>query len=262
MRRLVANPRQMLIAIEFIGKNGPVSKDKLFDNLVHYTNPDQDGRVKGRPGATIDVLYYIREILCFVEGDNNALTLTSSIQIPGINIYSGKDIYAAKIRGDLQMAYIMMQTNNLFFSPEIRDLLAFIFKKGKVRLADIGTVYLRKPVYGHIFNQVTIDFALKTLLHLDLIKLQDGYYSITYIHPLLFAQLLLEEYQENQNPADETVSTEDMKDFFDLKYSISYEDFDNNFSNVKLLLPELITTGSYGKYAMDMGIAKGLNLYA
>ncbi len=262
MRRLVANPRQMLIAIEFIGKNGPVSKEKLFDNLIHYTNPDQDGRVKGRAGATNDVLYYIQEILCFVEGDNNALILTSSIQIPGINIYSGKDIYAAKIRGDLQIAYIMLQTNNLFFSPEIRDLLAFIFKKGKARLADIGTVYLKKQVYGHTFNQATIDFALKTLLQLGLIDQQDSYYSLSYIHPLLFAQLLLEDYQENLNPVDETVSTKDMKDLFDLKYSISYEDFDKNFSNVKLLLPGLIITGSYGKYAMDMDIAKGLNLYA
>lgn len=262
VRRLSANPKQMIVAIEFIGKNGPVSKEKLFDHLVHYTNPDQDSRVKGRAGATNDVLYYIREILCFVEGDNNALTLTSSIQISGVNLYSGKDIYAAKIRGDLQMAYIMLQTNNLYFSPEIRDLLAFIFRKSKVRRTEIGNEYLGRERYGHTFNQATIDFALKTLFNLGLIELQDNYYSLAYIHPLLFAQILLEEYQVNINPVDKTVSSGEMKDLFDLKYAIGYEDFEKNFYSVRLLLPELILTGSSGKYAMDMDIAKRLNLYA
>ena len=60
MRRLTANPQQMLIAIEFIGKNGPVAKQKLFDHLVNFTNPDKDAQVKSRGGATNDVLYYIR----------------------------------------------------------------------------------------------------------------------------------------------------------------------------------------------------------
>jgi len=252
----------MLIAIEFIGKNGPVTKQKLFDHLVDFTNPDMDTQVKSRDGATNDVLYYIREILGFVEGEDTALILTSSIQCPGINLYSGKDLYAAKIRGDLQMAYAMLQTNNLYFSPEIRDMLAFIFKKGRARRAEIGTEYLKKRVYGHIFNQATIDFALQTLLRLGLIELQDNYYSLTHIHPLLFAQLLVEEYQASVNPVDGTVSSGDMRDLFDLKYAISYEEFDSNFSTARLLLPELIVTGSYGKYSMDMDIAQGLNLYA
>jgi len=128
----------MLIAIEFIGKNGPVAKQKLFDHLVNFTNPDKDAQVKSRDGATTDVLYYIREILGFVEGDDSVLTLTSAIQSPGINLYSGKDLYAVKVRGDLQMAYTMLQTNNLYFSPEIRDMLGFIFKKGKARRAEVG----------------------------------------------------------------------------------------------------------------------------
>lgn len=252
----------MLIAIEFIGKNGPVAKQKLFDYLVNFTNPDMDAQVKSRDGATNDVLYYIREILGFVEGEDTGLILTSLIQSPGINLYSGKDLYAVKVRGDLQMAYTMLQTNNLYFSPEIRDMLAFIFKKGRARRAEIGTEYLKKRVYGHTFNQATIDFALQTLLRLGLIKLQDNYYSLTCIHPLLFAQILLEEYQANANPVDGTVSSGDMRDLFDLKYAVSYEEFDNNFSEVRLLLPELIVTGSYGKYSMDMDIAQRLNLYA
>jgi len=53
-----------------------------------------------------------------------------------------------------------------------------------------------------------------------------------------------------------------MRDLFDLKYAINYEEFDNNFSSVRLLLPELIVTGSYGKYSMNMDIAQRLNLYA
>lgn len=252
----------MLIAIEFIGKNGPIAKQKLFDHLVDFTNPDMDAQVKSRDGATNDVLYYIREILGFVEGEDTALILTSSIQSPGINLYSGKDLYAVKVRGDLQMAYTMLQTNNLYFSPEIRDMLAFIFKRGRARRAEIGTEYLKKRVYEHTFNQATIDFALQTLLRLGLVELQDNYYSLTCIHPLLFAQLLLEEYQANANPADGTVSSGDMRDLFDLKYAVSYEEFDNNFSAVRLLLPELIVTGSYGKYSMDMDIAQRLNLYA
>ncbi len=252
----------MLIAIEFIGKNGPVTKQKLFDHLVDFTNPDMDAQVKSRDGATNDVLYYIREILGFVEGEDTALILTSSIQSPGINLYSGKDLYAVKIRGDLQMAYNMLQTNNLYFSPEIRDMLAFIFKKGRARRAEIGTEYLKKRVYRHTFNQATIDFALQTLLRLGLIELQDNYYSLTHIHPLLFAQLLVEEYQADVNPVDGTVSSGDMRDLFDLKYAISFEEFDNNFSTVRLFLPELIVTGSYGKYSMDMDIARRLNLHA
>ncbi len=202
---------------------------------MNFTNPDKDAQVKSRDGATTDVLYYIREILGFVEGDDSVLTLTSAIQSPGINLYSGKDLYAVKVRGDLQMAYTMLQTNNLYFSPEIRDMLGFIFKKGKARRAEVGTEYLKKQVYGHTFNQATIDFALQTLLRLGLIELQDNYYSITYIHPLLFAQFLLEEYQANANPVDGTVSSGDMRDLFDLKYAIGYEGFDNNFSAVRLL---------------------------
>jgi len=262
LRRLTANPRQMLIAIEFIGKNGPVAKQILFDHLVNFTNPDMDAQVKSRDGATNDVLYYIREILGFVEGEDTALILTSSIQNPGINLYSGKDLYAAKVRDDLQMVYTMLQTNSLYFSPEIRDMLAFIFKKRKARRAEVGTEYLKKQVYGHTFNQATIDFALQTLLRLELIELQENCYSLTYIHPLLFAQLLVEEYQANVNPVDGTVSSSDMRDLFDLKYAVSYEVFDNNFSTVRLLLPELIVTGSYGKYSMNMDIAQRLNFYA
>jgi len=200
LRRLTANPRQMLIAIEFIGKNGPVPKQKLFDHLVNFTNPDMDSQVKSRDGATNDVLYYIREILGFVEGEDTALILTSSIQNPGINLHSGKDLYAAKVRSDLQMVYTMLQTNCLYFSPEIRDMLAFIFKKGKARRAEVGIEYLKKQVYGHTFNLATIDFALQTLLRLELIELQENYYSLTCIHPLLFAQLLVEEYQADVKP--------------------------------------------------------------
>lgn len=252
----------MLIAIEFIGKNGPVPKQKLFDHLINFTDPDKDAQYKSRDGATNDVLYYIREILGFVEGEDTTLILTSSIRNPGINLYSGKDLYAVKIRGDLQMAYTMLQTNNLFFSPEIRDILAFIFKKGKARRSEVGTEYLKKQVYGHTFNQATIDFALQTLLRLGLIELQDNYYSLTHIHPLLFTQILLEEYQENVNLADRMVSSDEMRDLFDLKYAIGYEDFDNNFSEVRLLLPQLIVTGSYEKYSMDMDVARRLNLHA
>ncbi len=252
----------MLVAIEFVGKNGPIAKQKLFDHLVNFTNPDMDAQVKSRDGATNDVFYYIREILGFVEGEDTALILTSSIQNPGVNLYSGKDLYAAKIRGDLQLVYTMLQTNNLHFSPEIRDMLTFIFKKGKARRAEVGTEYLKKRVYGHTFNQATIDFALQTLLRLGLIELRDGYYSPTCVHPLMFAQLLLEEYQTNANPVDGTVSSGDMREIFDLKHAMSYEEFDNNFATVRLLLPELIVTGSYGKYSMDMDIAQRLNLYA
>jgi len=252
----------MLIAIEFIGKNGPVAKQKLFDHLVNFTNPNKDAQVKARDGATTDVLYYIREILGFVEGKDTALILTSSIENPGINLYSGKDLYATKIRGDLQMAYTMLQTNNLYFSPEIRDMLAFIFKKRKARRAEVGTEYLQKQVYGCTFNQATIDFALQTLVNLGLIELKDRYYLPTCIHPLMFAQLLLEEYQANANPDDGTVSSGDMREIFDMKYSLGYQDFDNNFSAVRVLLPKLIVTGSYEKYTMDMDFARRLNLHA
>ena len=53
-----------------------------------------------------------------------------------------------------------------------------------------------------------------------------------------------------------------MRDLFDLKYEMGYDDFDKSFSAVRLLMPQLIVTGSYGKYSMDMDVARRLNLYA
>jgi hypothetical protein len=164
----------------------------------------------------------------------------------------------------------MIQTNSLFFSPEIREMASFILKKmTSVALWEIGSYFNGKMVYGHKFNAFTIPTTLTQLERLEIIlKNKTGepsaseiQYSIKNLHILIFAQLLIEEYNTLKQ-VDETVSYSRIKEHFALKYNINYAEFDEKFSNLRTtLIPSLFVAGSYEKFSLRMDIAKELNLY-
>ncbi|QYZ78051.1 hypothetical protein E2N92_00700 [Methanofollis formosanus] len=257
----------MILAIHYIGKNGPISKEKLFDYLTQFSDKEEFEKKgkKSLAGATTDVLYNIR-VLQFVTGDDKNLVLTSSLTNDHINLYSGKQVYAAYLSNDKEGALLMLQTNALYYSPEIRDLAAFIFRRKKLSKSDIGMEYDRKNVFGHSFNPFTIDTSLVELERLSLLEKHKigetaPSYIIVNLHNLIFAQLLVEEYCELKDK-DGTVPLRSMKERFSLKYNMNYPEFDERFSILKnSLLPDLIVGGSYEKFSINMDIAQELNLY-
>jgi len=267
MRRAISDPNRIILAICYIGKNGPISKEKLFDYLTQFSDKEKIEKKgkKSLTGATNDVLYNMR-VLQFVSGDNKNLVLTSSINNDHINLYSGKQVYATDLNNDKQGALLMLQTNVLYFSPEIRDLAAFIFRRKQLSKYDIGMEYDGKNVFGHKFNPFTIDTSLAELERLSLLQKQkDGEaptsYTLVTLHNLIFAQLLIAEYCKLREK-DGSVPLYSMKERFSLKYSMIYPEFEERFAILKKsLLPDLITGGSYEKFSINMDVTKELKLY-
>jgi hypothetical protein len=265
MRRAISDPNRMILAIHYIGKNGPISKDKLFEYLKQYSDDEEKKKKKSLDGVTTDVLYNLK-VLQFVMGDDKNLVLTSSLNQGYINLYAGKQVYAADLNGDKQGALLMLQTNILYYSPEIRDLAAFIFRKKQISKSDIGMEYDRKIVFGHSFNPFTIETSLAELERLSFLEKQKNgeaptLYSLATLPNLIFAQLLVEEYCELKEN-DGTVSLYSMKERFSLKYNMIYPEFEERFAILKnSLLPGLIVGGSYEKFSINMEIAQELNLY-
>ncbi len=267
MRRVITDPNRIILAIRYIGNNGPISKEKLFTYLTQFCDNEEieTRRKKTLTGATDDVLYNLK-VLQFVVGDDKNLVLTSSIENDHINLYSGKQVYAADLNGDKQGALLMLQTNTLYYSPEIRDLAAFIFCRKQLSKSEIGMEYDRKKVFGHSFNPFTIETSLAELERLALLQRQKDKevptsYTLVKLHNLIFAQLLVEEYCELKEK-DGTVPLYSMRERFSLKYSMKYPEFDERFSILKnSLLPGLITGGSYEKFSINMDIAQELKLY-
>ncbi|MDG6251737.1 hypothetical protein, partial [Methanocalculus sp.] len=245
----------------------PISKEKLFDYLTQFSDNEEIEKrgKKSLSGATNDVLYNLK-VLQFVSGDDKNLVLTTSLNNDHINIYSGKQVFAAYLSNDKQGALMMLQTNSLYYSPEIRHLAAFIFRRKKLSKSDIGMEYNRKNVFGHSFNPFTIDTSLAELERLSLLqKRKDGdappLYTLVTLHNLIFAQLLVEEYCELREK-DGTVPLYSMKERFSLKYNMTYPEFEERFAILKnSLLPDLIAGGSYEKFSINIDIAQELNLY-
>lgn len=267
MRRAISDPNRIILAINYIGKNGPISKEKLFNYLKQFSDNEEIEKKgkKSLSGATTDVLYNLK-VLQFVAGDDKNLVLTSSLNQNHINLYSGKQIYAADLSGDKQGVLLMLQTNILFYSPEIRDLAAYIFRRKQLSKSEIGMKYHRKEVFGHSFNSFTIETSLEELRRLFILEKQkDGEASNSYalmnLHNLIFAQLLIEEYCELKEK-DGTVPLYSIKERFSLKYNMNYPEFEERFAIIKnSLLPGLIVGGSYEKFSINMDIALELNLY-
>lgn len=215
---------------------------------------------KSKTGSSNDVIFNLNE-LRLAENDNENLVLTSSGDKLYVRLYSGKDIYQSYIKKDSGAAMRMLQTNSLYYSPEIREVVTYIFRKRGATRSEIGFEFVKKPVFDHNFNQFTIDTSISELERLELIKKEeDGIYVIQHLHDLAFAQILTEEFIAGAN-TDHTVSEHQIKDIFDLKYGITFPEFDEFFSRLrKVLIPELIIPGSYGKFSIALDVAKEVRL--
>ncbi|MDG6251229.1 hypothetical protein, partial [Methanocalculus sp.] len=191
-----------------------------------------------------------------IEGDDSGLVLTTFGEKSHVRLYSGREIYHSYVKDDKTAAMEMLQTNALFYSPEIRVVVAYIFRKRGATRAETGVEFIKKTVYGHTFNQFTIETTIAELERLQLIKKEaDGIYVVQRLHDLVFAQLLTEEVMAVVQD-DNTVSEHQIKDLFDLKYGVTFLEFEELFSRLrKSRIPKLIVPGSYGKFSIALNVA-------
>jgi hypothetical protein len=254
----------MIQAIKFLGENGPSSKENLFDFLKGFVDKEKLEKKKKLEGSTDDVLFNLK-VLQFVKEKDEKVALTPQVIHSLIRLYSGQQIYLAYTRHDMTNVFDMIQTNSLFFSPEIRDI-----KRGYE--ADKNTIrhyFTKRTVFNHTFNSFTIDTSLTQLERLEITRkksLENGktsgiVYNLEKFHPLIFTQLLIEEYLALKSD-DLTVHKPAIQEHFSLKYNINYKEFDDQFLFLKTtLIPALVIPGSYEKFSLNMEVAKELNLY-
>lgn len=250
----------MLIAIEYIGNNGPIKKTEFFNYINEFKKMNKNSDKNTKKGAANDVLFTLQELKLIIE-NNNEIILSSQTDKSFINIYSGKDIFLSLKHKDNPAAMKMLQTNVFFYSPEVRVVASYIYKKKGVIKSEIGLEFIKKEVYGHKFNLFTIDTTIAELERLGIVtKNSEGIYDVTNLHDLIFAQLLVEEITI-MSPSDFIVSERDIKDLFDLKYCLNFSEFDDVFNNIrKSRIPNLIIPGSYGKFSINMNVAKEVKL--
>jgi len=259
----------MILAIQFLGENGPSLKSGLFTWLTQFVDKEKSEKKKSLVGSTDDVLFNIKVLHLAIEEDDN-VSLTTQVNHPHIHLYSGQQVYLASTQQDKKAVLDMIQTNSLFFSPEIREIATFIIKRGKeAEKNTIGQHFDGRRVFSHKFNSFTIDTSLAQLERLEIIQRKtqgDGnlkgiVYLIFHFHPLIFAQLLVEEYSKLKKD-DDMVHTPTFRELFSLKYNVNYGEFDSQFAFLKTtLIPSLVIPGSYEKFSLNMEIAKELNLY-
>ncbi|WP_440955295.1 hypothetical protein ACSAZK_17495 [Methanosarcina sp. Mfa9] len=259
MRREFSDPNKMLIALEYIGKKETTTKE-LYEYLKTFTNPDKDETFKSRAGATNDVLFNIKDVLFLVEEKQHKLSLSHSIPDEFGFLFSGKQIFADLLANDKEGAFKKLQMNCLFMYPEMRSLISFIYKKNDASKSEIGNHHLKKCFFEHTFNLFTIDAELKQAKLLNLVDSIDGKYKVNSLKTPIFAQLLIEEYVAHRE-SDNTVSMNELKDLLDLKYGMTYQDFDNHFSSLSLLIPDLFIFGTYGKFQINLEFARKVKLY-
>ncbi len=268
-RRRFPNVYLMIQAIKFLGENGPSSKENLFDFLKGFVDKEKLEKKKKLEGSTDDVLFNLK-VLQFVKEKDEKVALTPQVIHSLIRLYSGQQIYLAYTRHDMTNVFDMIQTNSLFFSPEIRDIAAFIIKRGwEVDKNTIGQYFNGRTVFTHKFNSFTINTSLTQLERLEITRkksLENGktsgiVYNLEKFHPLIFTQLLIEEYLALKSD-DLTVHKPAIQECFSLKYNINYKEFDDQFVFLKTtLIPALVIPGSYEKFSLNMEVAKELNLY-
>lgn len=260
MRRLIADPYRMLIAIEYIGNNGPVKRSEFLSYISEFSEIKEISEKNSQTAAGNDVLFNLRE-LKLITGNDDAIILTSQTDKSQIKLYSGKDVYISYKHGDNSTAMKMLQTNVFFYSPEVRVVASYIYiKKGATR-SETGLEFIKKEVYGHKFNPFTIDTTIAELERLGIVtKNREGIYEVTNLHDLIFAQLLVEEIMK-KSPSEFLVSESYIKDLFDLKYCLNFSEFDHYLNRIrKISIPNLIIPGSYGKFSIDMNVAKEVKL--
>lgn len=252
------DPFKILIAIDYIGKNGPVPKNEALKYLDEFRKKEQDS--KSKRGSANDVLFSLNE-LKLIQSVEDGYVLTTSCEKSYVRLYSGQEVYKSYIKYDRTAAMEMLQLNALYYSPEIREIIAYIFRKKGATRAEIGFEFVNKTIHGHKFNQFTIDTAISELERMELLrKAKDGIYVVQYLHDLVFAQILAEEVISKRSD-DNTVTEHQMKDIFDLKYGLTFSEFDEYFSRLRRTqIPDLIIPGSYGKFSIAQNIAKEVHL--
>ena len=260
MRRVTADPFRLLLAIEYIGKNRTLKKDDLISYIKKFSEEKKDNEVVLSEDAAKDAIFNLKR-LKLVEDVGTNLILTKSGEKSHIRLFSGNEIYNSYIRNDRTNAMEMLQTNALFYSPEIRALLSYIYRIRGATKVETEIEYNKKNVYGHSFNQFTIDTTIAELERLQLIKKgSNGVYTVPKLHDLVFAQLLSEEVIALMHQ-DGTISEQEIKDLFDLKYGLTFPEFSEFFSRIRnTRIPDLIIPGNYGKFSINLDVAKEVRL--
>lgn len=267
--RRFPNPYLMILAIQFLGEKGPSPKTTLFSWLTQYVDKEKSEKKKSLVGATDDVLFNLK-VLQFAREEGENVSLTTQVTHPLIHLYAGQQVYLANVQQDKKGVLDMIQTNSLFFSPEIREIAAFIIKRGwEADKNTIGQHFDGRKVFTHKFNSFTIDTSITQLERIEIIrkktlgdeKAPEKVYTIKNFHPLIFAQLLVEEYLVLKND-DSMVHKPTFHEHFSLKYNVNYGEFDSQFAFLKTtLIPSLVIPGSYEKFSLNMDVAKELNLH-
>ena len=260
LRRLTADPFRMLLAIEYIGMKSVVKKNDLFSYIKKFSEEIKANEIKTSEDAANDAFFYLKKFK-LIEGEDTNLILTNVGEKSHIRLFSGNEVYNAYQKNDRTNAMEMLQTNALFYSPEIRDLLSYIYRKRGATRRETEIEYEKKIVHGHSFNLFTIDTTIAELERLQLVRKDaEGSYNIPKLHELVFAQLLTEEVMISRNQ-EGTVSEHDMKDLFDLKYGLTFLEFSEYFSRIRnTRIPDLIIPGSYGKFSINLDVAKEVRL--
>jgi hypothetical protein len=260
LRRVTADPFRILLAIEYIGKNGAVKKDDIISYVKQFSKEIKGNEIKSSEEAAKDAIFNLKK-LKLIEGDDMNLVLTTTGEKSHIRLFSGNEIYESYLKNDRTNAMKMLQTNTLFYSPEIRTLLSYIYRTRGATKVEIEIEYNKKIVHGHAFNQFTIDTTIAELERLQLIKKgSNGIYTVPKLHDLVFAQLLSEEVIALMHQ-DGTISEIEIKDLFDLKYGLIFPEFSEYFSRIRnTRIPDLIIPGSYGKFSINTDVAKEVRL--
>lgn len=260
MRRVTADPFRLLLAIEYIGKNDSIKKGELISYIKKFSEEKRDNEIIMSEDAAKDAIFNLKR-LKLIEGEDTHLILTKSGEKSHIRLFSGNEIYNSYLKNDRTNAMKMLQMNALFYSPEIRDLLSYIYRKRGATRVETEIEYNKKKVHGHPFNQFTIDTTIAELERLQLIKKESsGIYTVPVLHDLVFAQLLTEEVMASMHE-NGTISEHAMKDLFDLKYGLTFPEFSEFFSRIRnTRIPDLIIPGNYGKFSINIDVAKEVRL--
>jgi hypothetical protein len=260
LRRVTADPFRLLLAIEYIGKNGTIKKDDLISYIKKFSEEKKDNEIVFSEDAAKDAIFNLKR-LKLVEDAGTNIILTKSGEKSYIRLFSGNEIYNSYVRNDRTNAMGMLQTNALFYSPEIRALLSYIYRRRGATKVEIEIEFNKKKVHNHSFNQFTIDTTIAELERLQLIKKgSNGIFMVPKLHYLVFAQLLSEEVIALMHQ-DGTISEHEIKDLFDLKYGLTFPEFSEYFSRIRnTRIPDLIIPGSYGKFSINIDVAKEVRL--
>lgn len=252
--RVLEDPYRILLALEYVGNNPGQNEDQIIQYLREFA--------KNKKTAGADNVLTTLQSFNLVMKEEGCFTLTTSNKINQTLLYSGLEIFAAYISRDIPEAMRMLQTTILYYSPEIRSLATFIYRKRSVSKSEIGFAFDKKVVHNHKFNSFTIDTSLAELVKLGIIRINaNKEYELANMSDLIFSQILVEEVI-TESPDKLVASSYDMKELFSLKFDMPYAVFDDYFNRIrKITMSNLIDTNNYGKFTINLDVAKQEFLY-